>query len=56
MNLDQSSADFKRFKDLREQGFISAAELERRESGLKAAQEQLAQARAQAGSSFPGKC
>ena len=49
VNLDQSSADFKRSKELREQGFISAAELERRESGLKAAQEQLAQARAQAG-------
>jgi multidrug efflux system membrane fusion protein len=49
VSLDQASADFKRFKDLREQGFISAAELERRESSLKAAQEQLAQARAQAG-------
>jgi RND family efflux transporter MFP subunit len=49
VNLDQTSADFKRFKDLRDQGFISAAELERRESSLKAAQAQLAQARAQAG-------
>jgi RND family efflux transporter MFP subunit len=46
---DQTLADFKRFKELRDQGFISAAELERRESGLKAAQAQLAQARAQAG-------
>jgi len=49
VNLDQTSADFRRFKDLRDQGFISAAELERRESALKAAQEQFAQARAQAG-------
>jgi RND family efflux transporter MFP subunit len=49
VNLDQTQADFKRFKELRDQGFISAAELERRESGLKAAQAQLAQARAQAG-------
>ncbi|MEW6704545.1 MAG: efflux RND transporter periplasmic adaptor subunit [Pseudomonadota bacterium] len=46
---DQSAADFKRFKDLRDQGFISAAELERRETALKAAQAQLDQARAQAG-------
>jgi RND family efflux transporter MFP subunit len=49
VSLDQSRADFHRFKELREQGFISAAELERRESALKAAQEQYAQARAQAG-------
>jgi multidrug efflux system membrane fusion protein len=48
VNLDQTRADFKRFKELRDQGFISAAELERRESSLKAAQEQHAQARAQA--------
>lgn len=49
VNHDQALADFKRFKDLREQGFISAAELERRETSLKAAQAQLAQAQAQAG-------
>ena len=49
VNLDQSASDFKRFKDLREQGFISAADLERRESTLKAAQAQYEQARAQAG-------
>lgn len=42
----QALADFKRFKDLRDQGFISAAELERRESALNAAQAQLAQAQA----------
>ncbi|MBC7954423.1 MAG: efflux RND transporter periplasmic adaptor subunit [Cytophagales bacterium] len=46
-NLDQTSADFKRFKELRDQGFISSAELERRETALKAAQAQLDQARAQ---------
>lgn len=49
VNLDQARTDFQRFKELRDQGFISAAELERRESALKAAQEQHAQARAQAG-------
>jgi RND family efflux transporter MFP subunit len=48
-NLDQTSADFKRFKELRDQGFISSAELERRETALKAAQAQLDQALAQAG-------
>ena len=48
VNHDQALADFKRFKDLREQGFISAAELERRETSLKAAQAQLALAQAQA--------
>lgn len=47
-NLDQTQADFKRFKELRDQGFISSAELERRETALKAAQAQLDQARAQA--------
>ncbi len=47
--LDQTAADFKRFKELRDQGFISSAELERRETALKAAQAQLDQARAQAG-------
>jgi RND family efflux transporter MFP subunit len=49
ITADQASADFKRFKELREQGFISAAELERRESTYKAAQAQFEQARAQAG-------
>jgi membrane fusion protein, multidrug efflux system len=48
VNADQAAADVKRFRELREQGFISAAELERRESTHKAAQAQLEQARAQA--------
>ena len=47
VNLDQAAADFKRFKELRDQGFISSAELERRETAFKAAQAQLEQARAQ---------
>jgi RND family efflux transporter MFP subunit len=46
-NFDQAAADFKRYKDLRDQGFISSAELERRDTTLKAAQAQLDQARAQ---------
>ena len=46
-NLDQAAADFKRFRELRDQGFISGAELERRETVLKSAQAQLDQARAQ---------
>jgi len=46
-NRDLALADFKRFKDLREQNFISAAELERRDVALKAAQSQLDQAQAQ---------
>jgi multidrug efflux system membrane fusion protein len=49
VNHEQALADFKRFKDLRDQGFISAAELERRDNALKAAQAQLEQAQAQAG-------
>lgn len=48
VNLDQAQADFGRFKELRDKGFISSAELERRETTLKAAQAQLRQARAQA--------
>ena len=48
VNLDQAASDFKRYKDLREQGFISAAELERRDNALKAAQAQRLQAGAQA--------
>jgi RND family efflux transporter MFP subunit len=46
-NRDLAAADFKRFKDLREQNFISSAELDRREASLKAAQAQLEQAQAQ---------
>lgn len=45
---DQAGADYKRFVDLQRQGFISAAELERRDSAFKAAQAQLDQAKAQA--------
>ncbi len=46
--FDQNAADFKRYKDLSEQGFIGGAELERREAALKTARAQLDQARAQA--------
>ena len=49
VNLQQAEADFKRYRDLRDQGFISGAELERRETTLKVARAQLAQARAQSG-------
>ena len=44
---DLAAADFKRFAALRDQNFISGAELERRESTLKATQAQLEQAQAQ---------
>ena len=46
--LALSEAEFKRYKELREQGFISGLELERREAALKAARAQAEQARAQA--------
>lgn len=46
-NRDLALADFKRFKSLKDQNFISGAELERRESVLKAAQAQLDQSQAQ---------
>lgn len=46
-NRDLAAADFKRYKDLREQNFISSAELERRDAAMKAAQAQLDQALAQ---------
>jgi RND family efflux transporter MFP subunit len=46
-NRDLAAADFKRFQVLREQNFISGAELERRESTFKAAQAQFEQAQAQ---------
>ena len=46
-NRDLAGADFKRFKELRDQNFISSAELERREAALKAAQAQVDQAQAQ---------
>ncbi len=46
-NRDLAAADFKRFAALKDQNFISGAELERRETTLKAAQAQLEQAQAQ---------
>ena len=46
-NRDLAAADFKRYSALKDQNFISGAELERRESALKAAQAQLNQAQAQ---------
>jgi len=46
-NRDLAAADLKRFKDLLDKNFISAAEFERRETTLKAAQAQLDQAHAQ---------
>jgi len=47
-NHDQAQADFGRFKELLDMGFISAAELDRRVTALKPAQAQLEQARTQA--------
>ncbi|RZI81016.1 MAG: efflux RND transporter periplasmic adaptor subunit [Rubrivivax sp.] len=48
-NAAQAAADFKRFNELKSQGFISAAELDRHSTALKAAEASLRQARAQAG-------
>jgi RND family efflux transporter MFP subunit len=48
-NHDQALSDFRRYKELREQGFIGGAELERREATLKGAKAQLDQAEAQWG-------
>lgn len=44
---DLAAADFKRFEALKAQNFISGAELERREAGLKAADAALSQAKVQ---------
>jgi len=41
INRDLAAADFKRYQALKDQNFISAAELERRDSTLKSAQAQL---------------
>lgn len=49
VNEQQARADYARFKELRDQGFISSSELERKDTALKAAQAQLEQAQAQAG-------
>lgn len=46
-NRDLAAADFKRYQELKEQNFVSGAELERRDAVLKAAQAQLDQAQAQ---------
>lgn len=46
-NRDVAAADLKRYQNLFEQGFISAAELERRQASDKAAHAQLRQAQAQ---------
>jgi multidrug efflux system membrane fusion protein len=48
-NAMQASSDLKRFTELKAQGFISEAELERRSTAQRAAQASLQQARAQAG-------
>jgi membrane fusion protein, multidrug efflux system len=45
---DLAAADFKRFETLKAQNFISGAELERRDTALKAAEAALNQAKAQA--------
>ena len=44
---DLAAADLKRFSDLRAQGFVSGAEIERRQAALDAAEATLRQARAQ---------
>jgi membrane fusion protein, multidrug efflux system len=46
-NLDQTAADFKRYKELNGQGFIGKAELDKRESAVKTARATLTQAQAQ---------
>ena len=46
-NRDLAVADFKRYQELKNQNFISGAELERRETTFKAAEAQLQQARSQ---------
>ena len=46
-NRDLAAADYKRYKELKDQNFISGAELERRDSTLKAAQAQYEQAQSQ---------
>lgn len=47
-NLEMARNDWQRFSDLHRQGFISAAELERRSTTLRLAQSTLEQAQAQA--------
>jgi membrane fusion protein, multidrug efflux system len=47
-SFDVASAELKRYKELREQGFISSIELDRREATFQATKAQLDQAKAQA--------
>lgn len=44
---DLAAADFKRFKELQQQGFVSGAEIERRDATLRAAEASLQQSRSQ---------
>lgn len=44
---DLAAADLKRFQELKNQGFVSGAEIERREATLRSAEAALAQARSQ---------
>jgi multidrug efflux system membrane fusion protein len=46
-NFDQNSADFKRYQELHDKGFIGPAELDRHDMSMKTARAQLDQARAQ---------
>ena len=46
-NRNLAAADYRRYQELKEQNFISGAELERRDSTLKSAQAQLQQAQSQ---------
>jgi RND family efflux transporter MFP subunit len=47
-NFELAAAEYRRYKDLRDQGFISSIELERREATLKAQKALLEQAQSQA--------
>ncbi len=46
-NRDLAAAEFKRYKDLKEQNFVSGVELDRRDATLKAASAQVEQVQAQ---------
>jgi membrane fusion protein, multidrug efflux system len=47
VQFDLAMADLRRYRELHQQGFIGAAELDRREAGVRSAQSQLDQAKAQ---------
>lgn len=49
VNVELAETDLKRYRDLHAQGFVSAVEIDRRETTLKAARATLEQAQAQAG-------